>query len=154
MSYFEDIVSSVLLLVLSECSNWMSTHNSKAAISYFTSVRKEKICHSEDVHFPIQCLCWGSYFYLCESVEPLMENRNFNLKRERKKGKAKHKGKEKNRNRERKRNRKRNTKRKREKRKRKRENFKKRKKGKKRRKKDKKMKKEKTFLDETSRWEC
>jgi len=71
-----------------------SIHSSKAPISYFTSVRNEQTCHSGDVHFPTRRLWRGSYFNLCGSVEPLIENRNFSLKGERQKGKAKYKGKE------------------------------------------------------------
>lgn len=116
--------------------------------SYLRKATKEKMYHSEDASFPTLCLCWHSYFYVCESVDSPKENRNFNLKRERKRGKEIQKRKKKTeteKGKESKRNLKRN----------KREIFKGEKRGgKRKKKKEKKWKKDKTFLDETSRWEC
>lgn len=65
-----------------------STHNGKSPVSYFTGVRKEQTHHYEDVHFPVLYFSQSSSFYLYKSVGPLMENRNFNLKRERKENKT------------------------------------------------------------------
>lgn len=66
-----------------------STHSGKSPVSYFTGVRKEQTHYSEDVHFPVLYFSQSNSFYLYKSVGPLMENRNFNLKRETEQNKTK-----------------------------------------------------------------